>query len=407
MEIDKKNIDHLLTHNIAAIYPNREEFEKKLVSGDTLTFYLGIDPNVPDVHLGHALVYKKLEEFRRLGHKVICLLGDFTARIGDPTDKSATRIRLTEEQVKQNAQAYKEQVSKVLNFDDSENPAELKFNSEWLEKLNFADLIEIAAYFTVQQMIERDMYQQRIKDNKPIYLHEFFYPLMQGYDSVAMDVDVEIGGTDQTFNMLAGRDLLHATKGKEKYVITCTFLMGTDGQKMSKSLGNYISLRESPFEMFRKIMTLHDNMIVHYFDMVLDKSQDELKEVEDTLSKGENPMNIKKELAHDIVEWLFDPQAAADAQKEFENIVQKDEMPQNIPTLSANVFDSTSVPLILALTKANFAQSNSESRRLIEQGAVKVNDEKITDVNFQIEVKKDTLIQAGKGKWVKIITDNS
>lgn len=393
--------EHLLTHNIDSIYPSADAFKQKLTSGEKLTFYIGIDPNIPHVHLGHATVYKKLEQFRQLGHTVICLIGDFTARIGDPTDKSATRVRLTPEQVQHNAMQYQKQVAKVLDFDDPDNPAQLMFNSEWLGTLTFGDLIELAANFTLQQMIERDMFQQRLKEHKPIYLHEFFYPLMQGYDSVAMDVDVEVGGTDQTFNMLTGRELMRVLKNKEKFVITCKFLMGLDGEKMSKSTGNYIALDDEPFEVYRKAMTIHDDLITHYYDMVFEASAETLADIQKRLDSGENPMVVKKELAHDLVVLLYDEKKAQAAAAQFQNLVQEDNLPDKIPTITYAGLKKTD--LVTILHDNNLAASRSDARRLIEQGAVSINGEKITDSAFVLIIQDDTIVKVGKAKWLKVV----
>ncbi len=391
----------LLTHNIDSIYPSADAFKQKLDSGKKLTFYIGIDPNIPHVHLGHAIVYKKLEQFRQLGHTVICLVGDFTARIGDPTDKSAARAKLTSEQVQQNAKQYQKQVAKVLNFDDTNNPAQLMFNSEWLGTLTFGDLIELAANFTLQQMIERDMFQVRIKENKPIYLHEFLYPLMQGYDSVAMDVDVEIGGTDQTFNMLIGRELVRVMKNKEKFVITCKFLMGLDGEKMSKSTGNYVALDDEPFEMYRKIMTIHDDLITHYYDMVFETPAERLDAIQQRIAGGENPMVVKKELAHDLVAWLHDEEKAITAAEQFQNLVQEDNMPEEVPTVRYAELEKND--LVTILYDNNLAASRSDARRLIEQDAVSINGKKITDTGFVLTAEQDTIIKVGKAKWLKMV----
>lgn len=393
MITDSDKIETVLTHTIAKIYPSKEALIQKLKSGEQLTFYLGIDPTIPDVHLGHAVVYKKLEELRQMGHKVIFLIGDFTARIGDPTDQSSARVQLTGEEVTENARLYKEQISKVLQFDDPLNPAEMKFNSEWLAPLTFEDLIELSANFTLQQMIERDMFQERLTENKPVYMHEFFYPLMQGYDSVVMNVDVEIGGTDQTFNMLSGRDLMKKLRDKEKFVITCEFLMGLDGNKMSKSKGNFISLREEPFEMYRKIMTLHDNLIEHYYDMIFADWTPEI-----ALKAKDDPMQAKKDLAFRIVEWLFDEDSSKEAADTFARLVQQDEIPSEIPQITL----TSSVSLVDFLVEHAAITSKSDARRLIQQGGVRINEEKITDITYEVR-PEDSIIKIGKGTFIRVV----
>lgn len=395
MSTDLEKINSLLTHNIAEIYPSKEALAKRLASGEVLTFYLGIDPTIPDVHLGHAVVYKKLEQFRLLGHKVIFLLGDFTARIGDPTDQLSERVKMTEEQVQKNAALYKEQISKVLQFDDPNNPAEMKFNSQWLAPLTFTDLIELSSHFTLQQMIERDMFQERIKENKPIYMHEFFYPLMQGYDSVMMNVDVEVGGTDQTFNMLAGRDLLKKLKDKDKFVITCPFLMGLDGKKMSKSKNNFISLRDEPFEMYRKVMSIHDDLISHYYDMIFAEQTEELTHLVQT-----NPLQAKKDLAFKIVAWLYDENQANDAGNKFSRVVQSDEVPTDIATISLN----QQLDLVDFLVMHARVTSKSEARRLIEQGGVSIDGEKVQDMQYMVQ-PTESIVKIGKGTFFKIISE--
>ncbi len=395
MSTDLEKINSLLTHNIAEIYPSKEALAKRLASGEVLTFYLGIDPTIPDVHLGHAVVYKKLEQFRLLGHKVIFLLGDFTARIGDPTDQLSERVKMTEEQVQKNAALYKEQISKVLQFDDPNNPAEMKFNSQWLAPLTFTDLIELSSHFTLQQMIERDMFQERIKENKPIYMHEFFYPLMQGYDSVMMNVDVEVGGTDQTFNMLAGRDLLKKLKDKDKFVITCPFLMGLDGKKMSKSKNNFISLRDEPFEMYRKVMSIHDDLISHYYDMIFAEQTEELTHLVQT-----NPLQAKKDLAFKIVAWLYDENQANDAGNKFSRVVQSDEVPTDIATISLN----QQLDLVDFLVMHAQITSKSEARRLIEQGGVSIDGEKVQDMQYMVQ-PTESIVKIGKGTFFKIISE--
>lgn len=395
MSTDLEKINSLLTHNIAEIYPSKEALAKRLASGEVLTFYLGIDPTIPDVHLGHAVVYKKLEQFRLLGHKVIFLLGDFTARIGDPTDQLSERVKMTEEQVQKNAALYKEQISKVLQFDDPNNPAEMKFNSQWLAPLTFTDLIELSSHFTLQQMIERDMFQERIKENKPIYMHEFFYPLMQGYDSVMMNVDVEVGGTDQTFNMLAGRDLLKKLKGKDKFVITCPFLMGLDGKKMSKSKNNFISLRDEPFEMYRKVMSIHDDLISHYYDMIFAEQTEELTHLVQT-----NPLQAKKDLAFNIVAWLYNENQANDAGNKFSRVVQSDEVPTDIATISLN----QQLDLVDFLVMHAQITSKSEARRLIEQGGVSIDGEKVQDMQYMVQ-PTESIVKIGKGTFFKIISE--
>ncbi|MHB9090121.1 MAG: tyrosine--tRNA ligase, partial [Chloroflexota bacterium] len=290
-------IEHLLTRGISEVIP-LDEAERRLRAGEKVRIYIGIDPTSRVIHLGHAVSLRKLREFQKLGHKVVFLIGDFTGRIGDPTDRTAARVQLTREQVQENATSYIEQAGKILDLHSPENPIEIRYNGDWWDNLTARDMIELAANFTVQQMLQRDMFQRRLEENKPIGLHEFLYPLLQGYDSVALDVDAEIGGTDQTFNMLAGRTLVRALKEKDKFVVTVPLLEGTDGRKMSKSFGNVIGVTDPPYDMFARVMSLKDELIVRYFDLCTDTSETELEKIARQLAAGSvNPMDLKKRLA--------------------------------------------------------------------------------------------------------------
>ncbi|MEK7452528.1 MAG: tyrosine--tRNA ligase, partial [Patescibacteria group bacterium] len=301
---NKDAIEHVLTRGVENIYPSFEYLEARLHEGKQLTLYLGIDPTGPDLHLGHAIPLRKMAELQKLGHKLILLVGDFTGMIGDPTDKSATRVRLTREQVLANAAKYQEQASKIISF-EGENAAEIKYNSEWLDKLTLRDATELASNFTVQQFLERDMFEKRLKEGKPIHLHEFLYPLMQAYDSVAMDVDGEIGGNDQTFNMLAGRDLMKTMKQKEKFVITSKLLVDPTGKKMGKSEGNMITLSDTPDDVFGKVMSWTDGMIIPGFEILTDLPNGEIKEMKIAMGDGVNPRDFKVKLAKEVVSTFF------------------------------------------------------------------------------------------------------
>ncbi|NQV90203.1 tyrosine--tRNA ligase, partial [Candidatus Uhrbacteria bacterium] len=294
---DTQKIEQLLTRGVENVYPSREFLEARLKEGKQLSLYLGIDPTGPDLHIGHSIQLRKLKQFQDLGHRIILLIGDFTGMIGDPTDKSSARVRLTRDQVLKNAERYKEQAGRILDF-DGENPVEVKYNSEWLGKMSFADVVELASNFTVQQMLERDMFDNRMKEGKPIYMHEFMYPLMQGQDSVSMDVDGEVGGNDQTFNMLAGRTLMKAVSGKEKFVVTDKLLADPTGKKMGKSEGNMITLADSSDEMFGKIMSWTDGMIVTGFEIL---TEEDFEAVQKELDEGTNPRELKARLARAIV----------------------------------------------------------------------------------------------------------
>lgn len=358
--------------------------------------YTGVDPTGPTLHMGHLIWLKKLAELQKLGHRVIMLIGDFTALIGDPTDKTATRKRQTREEVLVNCKTYKKQASKFLSF-DGPNPAELKYNSAWLAKMSFADVVELAAHFTVQQMVERDMFESRIKEGKPVYLHEFMYPLMQGYDSVAMDVDLEIGGNDQTFNMLAGRTLLREIKGKEKSVLTLKLLEDSTGKKMGKSEGNAVSFTDTPEDMYGKVMSWTDGMIVPGFELLTDVFEDEIADIREEISNGSNPMQYKRLLAKEIVKVLASAKDADAAESHFSTIHQKHEMPSEIPTLKV----SASMKLVDVLVESKLVTSKSDARRQIEQGGVKVDEAIVKDVGA--EVKKGSVIQKGKRHFVKLV----
>ncbi len=390
------NIQELLTRGVQDII-GREELEKKLASGEKMKIYIGADPNRPDIHIGHAVAIRKLRKFQELGHKIIFLIGDFTAQIGDPTGKDEARKQLSVAEVKKNSKTYKDQISKILDFKGS-NKAEIKYNSKWNKKLKFQDLIELASNFTVQQFLERDMYQKRLKEGKPISLHEFFYPLMQAYDSVFMDVDMEVGGNDQLFNMLCGRTLMQKLKNKNKIVMTFEMLEGTDGRKMSKSYDNYVGVSDAPNDMFGKIMSITDDLIIKYFRLCTDLEMGEIKELEDKMQSGENPRNLKARLAYEIVRIYHGEDSAKKSQEEFDNVFKNKEKPTDIEhinlTANTNIVD--------ALVNFKLVSSKTEARKMIEQNAVKVNDEKITDMNFIFNIGKKYLIQVGKRRFLEI-----
>jgi len=396
---DQKKIDWLLSHAVENVYPNREAVKERLLSGKQMTVYYGIDPTGPTLHLGHLITMRKLAELQQLGHKVILLIGDFTAMIGDPTDKAATRKQLTHDQVLDNCKLYKQQAEKVLNFTGA-NPVEIRFNSEWLAKMSFKDVVELASHFTVQQMSERDMFANRIKDGKPVHLHEFLYPLMQGYDSVAMDVDGEIGGNDQTFNMLAGRTLQRELKNKEKFVITNALLTDPSGKKMGKTEGNMIAMTDTAEDMYGKLMSWPDEMIIPAFKLCTDLSEEEIKSKEQAMSDGENPMSHKKELAQKIVAWLAGGEAAKHAAEQFASVHQKGEKPDQIETIALGKTEAT---LVDVLVESGLCSSKSDARRQIEQKGIRVNDEITDDVKASITLS-DTpvLIQKGKRHFVNL-----
>ena len=398
--IDEAKIDRLLTRGVATVYPTAEKLRELLMSGKRIRLYCGFDPTSPFLHIGHAMQLQKLREFQDLGHEVIMLIGSFTAMIGDPTDKLATRKQLTKAEVLANAATYKKQASKILRFSGS-NPAKLMFNDKWLAKMSFADVVELASHFTVQQMMERDMFQKRSVEQKPIYLHEFFYPLMQGYDSVAMDVDLEVGGNDQTFNMLAGRTLMREMKQKEKLVLAISLLTNSDGKKMSKSEGGIIALSDTPEDMFGKIMAMDDSMIVPYFRLVTDLADDEIAAVESAIAGGMNPRDAKMRLAETVVSMYHDVKLAAGAKEHFLQVFSRREMPDVIPTFSPKTYDMTIVDV---LVESGFAPSKGEAKRLIEQGGVKIGGDVVTDPMLAVYPRKDeVIVQKGKRFFLKLL----
>ncbi|MBI2475516.1 tyrosine--tRNA ligase [Candidatus Uhrbacteria bacterium] len=397
IDTDPKKIETLLTRGVENIFPSREFLETRLKEGKQLSLYLGIDPTGPDLHIGHSIQLRKLRQFQDLGHKIILLIGDFTGMIGDPTDKSATRVRLTREQVLKNAEKYKEQAGKILDF-GGKNSVELKYNSEWLGKMSFAEVIELAAHFTVPQMLARDMFKQRIKDGKDIYMHEFLYPLMQGYDCVAMDVDGEVGGNDQTFNMLAGRTLMKAMKGKEKFVIANKLLEDPTGKKMGKSEGNIIRLSDSSDDMFGKIMSWTDGMILPGFEILTDI---ELEPIKKEMKNGINPRDLKARLAREIVSQYFGEKEAQEASDRFDQMFKEHETPENI--LEHKI--TSAMSLVDVLVDSGIAKSKSDARRLIEGGGVKLDGKIVEDLEQIIKpTKEGVLIQKGKRHFVRVIS---
>ena len=397
---DPNAIEEVLTRSIAEILPTKEGLREKLASGQQLSFYVGIDPTADYVHLGHSTNYLLLERLHAMGHKIIVLVGDFTAMIGDPSDKSSARAQLTREEVVKNLASFKKQIGKILDFEDIKNPIEFRFNSEWLAGMTFEDVVMLASNFTVQQMIERDAFQKRLADNKPLYVHELFYPLMQGYDSVSMNVDVEVGGTDQTFNMLAGRTLLKRYKDKEKIVITTTLFENPEtGEKlMSKSLGTGVALNEKPFEMFAGVMKLPDNSIIQAY---IDCTRMSLMEIEATkqrLNSGENPRDIKLELAHEIVRMYHTPEDADKARDKWLETVSGNKIADDLPVVELLINNPMPVDLVVTLDPT---MSKSQARQLIDSGGVRLDGKKVSGSN-QISLKHDAVVQLGKKRAYKI-----
>lgn len=397
---NEQQINELLTRSVDRIYPTKDELKKLLLSGKQLVIYVGIDPTADYVHLGHSTNYLLLERFHKLGHRIIVLVGDFTAMIGDPSDKSAARKQLTREEVVQNLSSFKKQIGKILDFEDNKNPIEFKFNSNWLAGMTFEDVVMLASNFTVQQMIERDAFQKRLAENKPLYVHELFYPLMQGYDSVSMDVDVEVGGTDQTFNMLAGRTLLKRYKDKEKIVITTTLFENPEtGEKlMSKSLGTGIALNERPFEMFAGVMRLPDNSIAQAYIDCTRMSLEDVDSVKQRLESGENPRDLKLELAHEIVLMYHTIEDADNARNKWLETVSSNKIAEDVPVVELSSNDLMFVDLAVTLDPS---MSKSQARQLIEAGGMRIDDEKVSG-NDQVSLKQGSIVRLGKKRAYKI-----
>lgn len=387
-------IDELLTRGVDKIYPSKEELEKVLKSGKKLRIYQGFDPTSPQLHIGHLVGLRKLRQWQDLGHEVIFLIGDFTATIGDPTGKDSARVPMTREQVLKNAKTYKEQTGKILDF-DGKNPVKIKFNSEWLGKISAQELLRLAGNITHGQLIERDMFQERTKREKDIYLSELLYPLMQAYDSVVMDVDVEVGGTDQTFNMLMGRKLMRNLKQKEKYVMTTPLLVDSLGNKIGKTEGNAIAIDDKPFDLYAKIMALGDDVIVKGFEYLTDLPMDEVHQISEDLKLGKNPMSYKKMLAFEIVKQLNSHDVAHKTQQNFEKTVQSKIQSEEIPTIDAKVGKS----LLEIAVEQKLVVSNSEWKRLFNQKGIKVNGEPLKNLNETLT--KELTLQRGR-KSIKI-----
>lgn len=389
-------IEKLLTRGVEKIYPSKEDLEKVLRSGKKLKLYQGFDPTGDKLHIGHMVGLRKLRQWQELGHHVIFLIGDFTAMIGDPSGKSSTRKILTHEEVLRNAEFYKEQAKKILDFDGA-NPIELRFNSEWLGKLSAIDFIKITRLLSVQQVVERDMFQKRQQQGQDIYMNEFLYPVMQAYDSVFMKVDLEIGGKDQMFNMLMGRKLMRNMIKKDKFVMTTPLLTDSNGVKIGKTEGNVMALTDKPEDLFVKIMTLPDDVIVKGFEYLTDVSMEEIEDISKAIGNGKNPVAHKKRLAFEIVKQLNDDEQALNAQKDFEKTVQNKEMPNDMQT---KVINGTQT-VIDVLIESGLVSSKSEAKRLMEQGGVTLNDKKITNPDEKIE---EGILKVGKRNFVKIKT---
>lgn len=394
---DPKKIEHLLSHRVDKVVG---DLRLRLAAGKKLRVKLGADPTSPDLHLGHAVALRKLREFQELGHQVVLIIGDYTALIGDPSGKSKTRPALTKKEVDANAKTYVAQVGKVLDL----KKTEIRKNGEWLGKLKFQDVLKLTSQFTVARMIERDDFAKRLKEGLEVHMHELLYPMMQAYDSVMIDADVEIGGTDQMFNILAGRELQKKLgKPEQECLFLGPLLVGTDGvKKMSKSLGNYVGLTDAPDEMFGKVMSIPDALIRDWFVLTTDVSSEDLLAIRRGMGDGSlNPRDAKIRLAKEIIAQYHSAKAADAAEQNFIKVFQKKEMPEEI---AVHRTASGARSLIDLLMEAGLATSKSDARRTIEQGGVKVDGAVMADAALQVVVgDKETLIQKGKRHFVKIV----
>ncbi len=383
---------------------SREDLEKKLkraIETETpLIIKAGFDPTAPDLHLGHTVLLQKLRHFQQLGHEINFLIGDFTGLIGDPTGKSDTRPPLTRDDILRNAETYKEQVFKILDPEKTK----VVFNSTWLGELSSYEMIRLASQLTVARMLERDDFKKRFESNRPISIHEFLYPLIQGYDSVAMEADVELGGTDQLFNLLMGRDLQRSKGQEPQVVLTMPLLEGLDGvNKMSKSLGNYIGISESPDDMFGKVLSVSDELMFRYYELLSDLSMKEISGLKSSMEQGKiHPKAVKVRLAKELVARFHDQAAADAAEKNFEQVFAKHELPDDIPEKTIPVEGDT-IWLPKLLLEAELVKSTSDGRRMVKQNAVSVNGEKVADVNAEISAGGEVLLKVGKRRFCKVI----
>ena len=390
LELINRGIDEVLTE---------EDLVSKLKSKKQLTVKVGFDPTAPDLHLGHTVILNKMRHFQDLGHKVVFLIGDFTGRIGDPSGKNKTRPSLDKEELEKNAKTYSDQVFKILNKDLTD----IRFNSEWCEDLGADGIIGLASKYNLGRMLERDDFSKRYKANQQIAIHEFLYPLIQAYDSIALNADVEMGGTDQKFNLLVGRELQRAFDQEPQVCITLPILEGLDGiNKMSKSLDNYVGINEDPDEMFGKIMSISDDLMWRWFELLSFRPINEVNELKKEVKSGMNPRDTKILLAEEIIERFHSKEDAENAKNTFLDRFQKGAKPKDIETFSISLDDDIAIGNLLK--ESGLVQSTSEAMRLVKQGAVKINDEKIDDPKLSIEKNQELLFQVGKRRFLKIKT---
>ena len=390
LELIKRGIDEVLTE---------DDLVSKIKSKKQLTVKVGFDPTAPDLHLGHTVILNKMRHFQDLGHKVVFLIGDFTGRIGDPSGKNKTRPSLDKEELEKNAKTYSDQVFKILNKDLTD----IRFNSEWCEDLGADGIIGLASKYNLGRMLERDDFSKRYKANQQIAIHEFLYPLIQAYDSIALNADVEMGGTDQKFNLLVGRELQRAFDQEPQVCITLPILEGLDGiNKMSKSLDNYVGINEDPDEMFGKIMSISDDLMWRWFELLSFRPINEVNELKKEVKSGMNPRDTKILLAEEIIERFHSKEDAENAKNTFLDRFQKGAKPKEIETFSISLDDDIAIGNLLK--ESGLVQSTSEAMRLVKQGAVKINDKKIDDPKLSIEKNQELLVQVGKRRFLKIKT---
>lgn len=400
----KKTINEqirIITKGVDSIV-NEDELRKKLVKSANdnkpLIIKLGLDPSAPDIHLGHAVVLRKIKQLQDLGHKAVIIIGDFTGKIGDPTGKAKGRKALSDEEVKKNAETYKAQIFKILD----QEKTEVRFNSEWLGQLKFDEVLKLASTTTVARMLERDDFQKRFKNNVSIGIHEFFYPLMQAFDSVAINADIELGGTDQTFNILMGRTLQKTMGQEQQAAMFMPILEGLDGvEKMSKSLGNYIGVNEEAKVMFKKVMEVPDNLIIKYFELATDEHPDTIDKIKEQLAQGKNPRDVKFELAKIITGLYHTEEELIGAIEFYEKAFSKKAIPDDIPVMEVEEL-KTILELSPILVIKGVVPSNKEFRRLIEQGGVQLNGEKLGKESFNIMLKEGDVLKIGKKKFIKL-----
>ncbi len=404
MEKDFKKQLELISRGAVDLLPENEfaqRLKKSIEANKPLRVKQGFDPTAPDIHLGHTVGIRKLKQFQDLGHKIVLIIGNYTALVGDPSGRSATRPQLKYDEVMKNAETYQAQFFKILD----KSQTEVHYNGEWFEKMSFSEVMELASKFTVARILERDDFENRFKAGSPISIHEFMYPLMQAYDSVMIKADVEIGATEQKFNLLTGREIQQDYGIPPQLVLTIPILVGLDGHnRMSKSLGNYVGIDESPKEMFGKIMSIPDSLVYSYFELVTDVPASRLAEIKAQLSDDKiNPMTIKKELGEIVVSMYHPGEAAVAAREEFERVFSKGELPEEIPDYDCKSYDGN-VWIIKLLTDTKMAASNGEARRLIKGGGVSLDGDKVTDDSMELKIKDGMLLKVGKRRFLRLKT---